>query len=249
MRPLELTTSGILASLAVLIVAGVCIRLGFWQLDRRDQRLARNAVLVERMDAPPITLTRPPADTAGLTYRRARVRGRLDHARSVILAGRSHNGAPGVHVLAPVRGGGGAILVNRGWLPSPDAASADLDPLRVAGEVEVEGVLLPFPETGGEGTRPAAFRTTWFRLDGVGIRAQFPYPVAPLYLQATSRPVGDAGPDTARTFPVLLPPPAPDAGPHLSYAIQWFSFATIFLVGWLVMVLRRGDGDAAVARA
>jgi cytochrome oxidase assembly protein ShyY1 len=34
-----------------------------------------------------------------------------------------------------------------------------------------------------------------------------------------------------------IPAPALDNGPHLSYAIQWFSFATIALVGgalWLV---------------
>jgi surfeit locus 1 family protein len=32
-------------------------------------------------------------------------------------------------------------------------------------------------------------------------------------------------------LPRRLPPPSLDEGPHLNYAIQWFAFATIALVG------------------
>ncbi|MEX0691889.1 MAG: SURF1 family protein [Gemmatimonadales bacterium] len=37
---------------------------------------------------------------------------------------------------------------------------------------------------------------------------------------------------------VAVTPPALDDGPHLSYAIQWFLFATIFLVGGVVLAVR-----------
>jgi surfeit locus 1 family protein len=37
---------------------------------------------------------------------------------------------------------------------------------------------------------------------------------------------------------VRLPPPALDEGPHLSYAIQWFSFAAIALIGGTAVALR-----------
>jgi len=44
---------------------------------------------------------------------------------------------------------------------------------------------------------------------------------------------------TASTsVPARSPPQPLDEGPHLSYAIQWFSFATIAIVGTLVAVLR-----------
>jgi cytochrome oxidase assembly protein ShyY1 len=39
-------------------------------------------------------------------------------------------------------------------------------------------------------------------------------------------------------MPVRQAAPALDPGPHLGYAIQWFSFATIAIVGWLVMVAK-----------
>ncbi|MFO7893773.1 MAG: SURF1 family protein [Longimicrobiales bacterium] len=256
MRTLELTRRGVLGTVAVLVVAGVCIRLGIWQLERRAERQARNALIAERMDAPPVMLERAPMDTAGLAYRRARLAGAVDDDRAIVLAGRSRNGAPGVHVLSPVRLGGGAVLVNRGWLPAPDAATADLGPVRIEGAVQVEGVLVPFPDVDLD-TEPDGFRTRWFRVDGSAIRAQYPYPVAPLYLVATARPepvrsgpgTPGAGMDSARApgdavGPVPLEPPTVEPGPHLSYAIQWFSFAAIFLIGWIVLLLRRpGPGD------
>lgn len=255
MRTLELTRQGILGTVAVLVVAGVCIRLGIWQLDRRAERQARNAVIAERMDAPPVTLERAPMDTAGLAYRRARLSGAVDDDRAIVLAGRSRNGAPGVHVLSPVRLGASAVLVNRGWLPAPDAATVDLDPVRIEGAVRVEGVLVPFPDVDLD-TEPDGFQTRWFRVDGRAIRSQYPYSVAPLYLVATSRPApvgtgtsSGAGADSARTpgdaaGPAPLEPPTVEPGPHLSYAIQWFSFAAIFLIGWIVLLVRRpGPGD------
>jgi surfeit locus 1 family protein len=61
-----------------------------------------------------------------------------------------------------------------------------------------------------------------------------PYPVSPLYLVAT---------DADTTKPVVervvrLPPPALDEGPHLSYAIQWFAFAAIALIGGTAVAVR-----------
>ena len=275
MRPLELTPRGIFGTVAVLVVAAGCIRLGFWQLDRRAERQARNAVIAERLDRPAIDLGRAPLDTAGLAYRRARLEGDVDDGRALILAGRSRAGAPGVQILSPVRLGDGAVLVNRGWLPSPDAATVDLDAVRLEGTIRAEGVLLPFPDVDLE-HRPGGFQVTWFRFDGEAIRAQFPYRVAHLYLAATSIPeTGGAGADptaagpepavggqrTADTtadgadaggpvIPVPLDPPSLDPGPHLSYAIQWFSFATIFLVGWAVLLVRRpGDRKERAAES
>jgi surfeit locus 1 family protein len=52
-----------------------------------------------------------------------------------------------------------------------------------------------------------------------------PYPLLPVVVQLN---------DTAAPHPVGLRrwrPPALGHGPHLSYAIQWFSFALIVVVG------------------
>lgn len=243
MKIVELTRSGVVGTVMVFVIVAVCVRLGFWQLDRRTTRLALNAVIAERLEAEPVTLDRPPVDTTGLTYRRVIAHGQLDADRSVVLAGRSYQGSPGAHLLVPLRMGGGGLLVNRGWLPAPDAASVDRESVRIHGKARVEGVLMPYPEV--EMEPPSVFTDTWYRLAGDAIRAQYPYPLASVYLRATTRPQGVAGSDTAVGVPVLLGLPEVESGPHLSYAIQWFSFGGIFLIGWLVLLIRAtGEGPA-----
>lgn len=250
MRPLEITRSGILATVAVFIVAAICIRLGLWQLDRRDQRNALNRAIAERLESPPVAVDALPLDTVGLTYRRAVVDGRFQGSRSIVLGGRSYRGTPGAHVITPVLLADGAVLANRGWLPAPDAATIDPAAMRTTADVRLEGVLLPFPRVESEEPPPDEFEETWFRLDGRRIRAQYPYPVAPLYLQLTE-PADAAGAETtAAEDPEPVPAGLPqlDPGPHLSYAVQWFSFAAIFIIGWAALLLvRRRPGPSVGA--
>lgn len=241
MRPLELTRRGVVGTLVVLLAAASCVYLGLWQLDRRAGRLERNRIVAERMAAEAVRLTSAPMDTTGLAYRRAVVEGSVDDDRAIILAGRSLNGAPGVHLLSPFRVGGGAVLVNRGWLPAPDGATVDLGLVRLDGPFRAEGVLIPFPAADLP-RPPEGFQTRWFRVDGAAIRRQYPYPVSPLFLRATSRPVPSgtgAAPEAGAGDPEPLAAPVLDAGPHLSYAIQWFSFAAIALIGWAVLVAQQ----------
>jgi surfeit locus 1 family protein len=233
---MDLTRSDIMAAVAILVVAAVCIRLGVWQLDRRDQRMQRNAAVAERMEAAPLEITTLPVDTAGLLHRTATIRGTYDHDRTLVLGARSHRGTPGVHVLTPLHTHGGAILVNRGWLPSPDAATVDLTAVHAPDAAVVNGVLVPFPDV--PRTASDTFRTRWFRLDGESIRAQYPYEVATVYLQELGP--RDQGAPADALDPIPLDPPLLDAGPHMSYAVQWFGFATIFLFGGIALAVRRG---------
>ncbi len=233
----------LLGTVGVLLIAAVCIRLGFWQLDRLDQKRSRNAALAARMAEPPVSLSASLADSSGLIYRRAAAEGFFDNARSIILPGRSHRGAPGVLVLTPLRlSGTTALLVQRGWMPSADGVSIDMEPLRVDSAVHVRGLVLPF--LGAENTIAArasrdvpadSFRRVWYAIDADALRAQFPYALLPLRLQVL--------PDSARaagdTIPVAQGAPTLDEGPHLGYAIQWFSFALIFLVGWAALLRSR----------
>ncbi|HEX6361511.1 MAG TPA: SURF1 family protein, partial [Albitalea sp.] len=83
-----MTVRGVIASIVVFVVAAICVRLGFWQLDRLDQRRERNAVLEARMEADPVTLTGAIADTSGLRFRSVTAEGTWDGARSIVLPGR-----------------------------------------------------------------------------------------------------------------------------------------------------------------
>jgi surfeit locus 1 family protein len=209
-----------------VVLALIFARLGIWQVDRLQQRRARNTEVRARYAAAPVPFERL-GDT--LSYRRVVVTGTPDYANEVVLTGRSRDGSPGVYFLTPVRppAGDTAIIVIRGWAYSPDAATIDQTRWResrtsFSGYVSTlaEGPATP----SSRGTR--AIRT----LTAAGVRSFVTYPVSSRYVVSQDQ--------QADTTPARLPPPALDDGPHLSYAIQWFSFATIAVVGAGVVAAR-----------
>jgi surfeit locus 1 family protein len=214
-----------------VVLAAVFVWLGFWQLDRLSQRRARNAALRERLDAPVTRLDRLGADAA---YRRATIDGVPDDANEVVFTGRSRHGSPGVYLLTPLRrpANDTAVLVVRGWVYAPDAATVDVARWREARR-SYSGYVLALPAGGAPPRGPTVARRIR-SLTHEGVSGMLPYPVAPYYLVAQ-----DSAPSSA---PARLDPLALDDGPHLGYAIQWFAFAAIALVGAAVVVARSRAG-------
>ena len=207
-------------------LAALFVRLGFWQLDRLEERRAVNARVEAQFALPPVPIESVHGDTS---FRRAFVTGTADLDREVLHVGRSRNGSPGVHILTPMRrpGSDTAVLVNRGWVYAPDAATAD--PARWREDRDAwAGFVMPLSTDSSRGTPPTGRRVR--ALSAGALRPLFPYPIAPVVLVAED----SASPDA----PVRLARPALDGGPHLSYAIQWFCFAAIALVGSGVVVRR-----------
>jgi hypothetical protein len=101
----------------------------------------------------------------------------------------------------------------------------------------VRGLVLPFPGRAQslaqrEGTQQRqSFTHVLYRIDEQELRAQFPYPLMNVMLQEL-----EAG-QSAR-YPIRLDPPPLDEGPHLGYALQWFGFAIVGIIGWFALVLR-----------
>src|SRR5512140_896729 len=124
--------STILFVLIAIGAAALFVSLGRWQLDRRDQRRARNLVIAGRMRSAPVMLAELGGDTSATRYRRVRVVGHPDFDRDLALTLRGNQGSPGVDILTPVQtaGNDSAILVNRGWVYSPDGMTADLSKWR-----------------------------------------------------------------------------------------------------------------------
>jgi len=185
------------------------------------------------MEAPPVDVGALPKDTALAHYRRVRVVGERDYDHELVYAARTHNGAPGVDLLTPVRvpGSDTAVLVNRGWVYSPDAATVDLARLRDL-DSTFEGYVEEFPP--GPGGAFSNNPRTIARLSYEIAAKAIPYPIAPFYVV-----LGDDRSviaDTKTRQPTRIGAPDLNEGSHQSYALQWFSFALIALIGAGVVV-------------
>jgi surfeit locus 1 family protein len=219
--------------LIVLSFAGaaVCARLGVWQLSRLSQRRAFNAQLSARLAAPPEPITALPRDTTAGHYRRVSAHGVFDYPRQVVLATRSSLGSPGVHVLTPLRLNDGTIaMVNRGWVYAPDAITIDGTKWR---EHEGDSVTVRgYAETwSGRERAPLHDAQRAVRaLDSARVAHLVGAPIRPYFVAQTS----DSTPAADR--PVRLGEPVLAEGSHKGYAIQWFSFALVALIGGSLLV-------------
>ena len=220
---------------ALVLVAAVFVRLGFWQLSRLGERRAANRAAAAARAEPPRELGVGADWTAAeLNERWVEATGEFDHSHEVILRGQAFQGTPGVLVVTPLRSAAGdsAVLVLRGFVPSADAVRAEIDSLQEPGQVRVRGLATSIASGGGQPVEHGG-RTTWARLDLEALRARLPYPVLPVLL----RQAPDSG---LPTMPRRIPPPELSEGPHLSYAIQWFAFA-VMTVAFGVLVVRKRD--------
>jgi surfeit locus 1 family protein len=220
----------------LLLAAAGFARLGVWQLERLHQRRAANRVTLAARAAPPVDLGTVSGGLDTLIQHRVIVRGVYDHAHEIVVRGDVLDGVPGVRLVTPLRLGpnGPAVLVDRGFLPAPDAVTVNPSGAREPGDQVVRGIALPVSSGGGEPIEHGG-RRTWRRLDVDALRAWLPYPVLPLVVKQS--------PDGALPrFPRRLEPPPVDEGPHLSYAIQWFLFAGLAAAFAVLVVGRSGRG-------
>ena len=217
---------------ALAVVAAILfVRLGFWQLARLHEKVRRNAAIGAQQKEPIVQFASLPRDSAAAQYRRAVVTGRFDYANELVLSSRTHQGSPGVELVTPLRlaGSDTAVLVDRGWVYSPDGASVDRARWRERDTATVSAYVqqyAPDLRTTAAARDPRIVRRVSWR----EASSRIPYPLAPYYLVQIG--------DTASSHPVRREMPVLDDGPHRSYAIQWFFFAAIALVGAVAVMWR-----------
>lgn len=238
----------LLSHLFVIVLIVGMIGAGFWQLSRHGERADRNDVIRDRGErvARPIEEIAGPDATPQVgrdeRFRRVTVVGEYLVDDEVRVRNRSSEGTPGTWVLTPlITDDGWAVVVNRGFVPRlagvPDVAAPP-----PTGSVTIAGFVQPTrPPEGLERADPAEGRLdSLARPDIERLAQQLDYEVLPLWVQ-----LEDDVQDASRPEPPWpIPLPTLDGGPHLSYAVQWFIFATIAFVGYPLILRRKALGRA-----
>ncbi len=221
----------LITTLLVFLGTAFCIRMGIWQLDRLKQRRAFNTQVETMRAVESLDLNQNlPADISAMEWRAVTVTGEYDFENQVALRNQYIDDQYGYHLITPLLFSGGAVLVDRGWIPADgNAAPSDWRKYDETGQVTVTGQIRlgqEKPAFGGVADADTGHLDIWNNLNVVRISEQSPYPILPVYVQPN-----EIENDSVPPIP-FQPVVELTEGPHFGYALQWFAFATILFVGY-----------------
>jgi cytochrome oxidase assembly protein ShyY1 len=236
-----------------LVVAGIMILLGQWQLERYHARDEINTRIDAATSVAPAPIAgalpaprraagsvapAPPRDAA---WTRVTATGRYDEAHQILVRGRTVEGQVGFEVVTPlVLGDGTAVLIDRGWVPVPeggDARAIPAVPAAPAGQTTVIGrVHLTESRPGPIDVRDGRIEVR--RIAVPQIAQRLPYPVYHPYLLVEPVEKGFAA----------VPISHENSWQNAAYVFQWWLFAALMPVAFGYAARQRARDDDKPAR-
>lgn len=231
------------ALLATLAVVALCLRLGFWQLDRADTKARWQQQQIERSNSDPLSLSDVLALSEPGNYP-VRVQGQFDNDRVILLDNRVLDRVAGYHVLTPLQTDDGKwVLVNRGWVGRGTDRNVLPDIAPIAGQAQVEGFTYQYSDRTFTLADDDLSMPSWpLRLQKIEIdalAAVLGVELAPFEIRV--RP--DAALESGEQMPRIWHDPVMGPEKHHGYAVQWFAMATAALLFFLITGFRRRPGD------
>ena len=223
----------------VLIFAGVCFTLlAPWQFSRHTERATTNDAITHAANATPADLsTLLPADQRPDTtteWRTVTVTGEYLADKEVVARLRTVLGEPAFEVLTPFRlTDGSTVVVDRGFVRPvqgdktvtvPGYAAPPEGTVTLTARLRADERDPRDRRAESDGGRPQVYAVgsgVVERATGLDLR--------PGYLQLDEDSPGVLGP---------LPLPSLEAGPFLSYALQWIAFGAMAILAWLYFTWR-----------
>ncbi len=221
-----------------LVGVAVFCSLGAWQLQRADYKRGIMELFQQRLAEQHQTISIESLAEETQQYRRVELSGRFDVSRQLLLDNRLHQGKAGYHVLTPwlPDNSDRAVLVNRGWVPL-GASRAKLPELKLPLVDSVITGIVSIPDTSGFTLGEVALGNEWPQvipfLDMEALQAQFPGQLVPVVIWMD--------PEVAGHYVREWNPVWADPEKSRAYAVQWFSFAAIALLLFVVLNLGKSD--------
>lgn len=221
-------------AVALCLLAFTFVQLGEWQLRRLDQRREANSISLTNRDQDPVPYTEY-ADspvTDDQQWLRVELTGSYTGEQYQVRY-RNQFDAPGIEVAAIFETtAGDNVIIDRGFIPreggQPDT---EVLPDPPSGEVSIVGYLKRDEQGDDTAVVPHEFKVRLINSEAIG--ASLGRTMFPGYVSLISSEPGNGD--------ELIPiePPELDEGNHFSYALQWFTFGAIAVLG--IGVLIRAD--------
>ena len=216
------------------------IVLGFWQIDRADQKNVLNSNYTDRQQEAIIVLDKNNVidEKSSLLWRKVEFEGSFINKQNIILDNQIFNQIAGFNIITPfkIRGSDSLVLINRGW--HPNLKNRETLPIinEISDERILQGHIASFPVSGIklgknniETLNSQIFR--FQRLDAAELNYFFSAKIMPymIYLD----PIIDK--ELYGNFKL----PAPDSQKNYGYAFQWFAFAITLLIIFIRLSMKR----------
>lgn len=227
--------------LVAVLFAIACLGLGLWQMARKAEVDAAAHKVANNYSATPLDYGQAKNQFQNLDLAKewspVTLTGVYDVAGQRIVRNRPLNGQPGYEVVIPLKlSNGDAVVIDRGWLPigDKDPGRPDSIPAPPSGTVTVLARLRP----GEIKLQRGAPEGQLASIELNDYAQQLNYPLmtgayAAMYQETPAAPVN----------PAALSVPAFDNGTNFSYALQWFAFGVLFLVGYGYVVRQQVKMD------
>lgn len=222
-----------LPTLATIVLLPILISLGFWQLDRAEQKreLLRQYQQQEGRGAVNLNELTPGQEV--YPYQHVEVTGRFDNGQQFLLDNKVYQGRAGYEVITPllVSDGKPAILINRGWIPQT-ASRMQLPAVPTPNEkMKIIGRLKLDSATGFHLGESGIDNDNWPRLiqwlDIEQMEKQLGYKLQPFVILLD--PANKAGFERDWYIKKISPEK------NTSYAVQWFALATALIIIFVVV--------------
>ena len=231
-----------LPTLLLLIVFAILVSLGFWQLDRAEEKKQIELLIAQSRQQSPV-LINPNSDLSKKNYYLVRLNGTYDNKHQFIYDNQTHNHRAGYHVLTPfhLSNSSKTLLVNRGFIAwgLDRGLLANVDVSQTIRTISVEirepKIRPQFSQTDKNVTHyPHLIQA----LDIKKIVQQSQLNLLPV--------VGLLQADNSDGFIRVWQAFYGSVDKHIAYAIQWFLMAIVLLI-LSVYLLRKNTSKARIS--
>ena len=228
-----------ITTILVIIGVFVLIRLGFWQLDRLDQRRAFNDHYLEQVSLEPINLSGQsiPVGLEGMEYRKVSVEGFFDFKNEIYLQNHAHENQPGYRVVTPllIENQNLAVLIDRGWISLSDLKNISSINEQYEQAQTINGIIRnPNSKDKIVDTVKSSEDNSnlYLYVDIASVQNKANYQLLPIYIQLEGDSHGEKPIPQTQEIEIT-------EGPHFGYALQWFIFASLLGLGYPFFVRKQ----------
>ncbi len=227
------------AAALTLVFAAITIHLGNWQATRAEYKIEQQRLLDEALAAPPKNFAELANDKdndrgATFRYRSVSLAGEFDAEKLFFVDNKIQDGKAGYGVLQLLRANLGEakkyLLIDRGWIVANNDRSKLPQLETPKGVVEIVGrVNLPVSRNPGTAdNNPGDSRINYVNIDELAKRLGLA--LEPYVVEQTQ---GAGFLNTPRTAP------AANYQKNRAYQMQWYAFAALAVVLFLVLSFRK----------